>query len=189
MTAMGLRSSPRIGFTLGEMLVVLALVAALVGLSVPALRGALGRSELEHSAKQIRVELSRTRLEAIESGTCRQFRYQPGGNQYESGPYPAVDASVPGQPVDTPDGPPTIASTLPDGVLFLDPQSLAMETPLPSAAAVETWSEPVLFYPNGRSSNARLRLADQAGRTVSVILRGVTGGAVVGPVERAETPP
>jgi Tfp pilus assembly protein FimT len=46
------------------------------------------------------------------------------------------------------------------------------------------WSAPIVFYPNGRTSNARIRLSDQGEYFVDVSLRGLTGGARVGKIRR-----
>jgi hypothetical protein len=50
------------------------------------------------------------------------------------------------------------------------------------------WSSPVLFHPDGTTSDATVVLANDAGQTVRVTLRGLTGssnvsdvGAEVGP--------
>jgi prepilin-type N-terminal cleavage/methylation domain-containing protein len=45
------------------------------------------------------------------------------------------------------------------------------------------WSEPVLFYPTGRSDQAEFLLRDPDGYTVIVTLRGVTGAVTIGRVE------
>lgn len=79
----------RQGFTLIEILVVLALVVVLVSFSWPALQGTLQRSELESAAKQVTNELSQVRLKAIETGVAQKFRFQPGKGNYEITPCPA----------------------------------------------------------------------------------------------------
>lgn len=140
------RSSKRAGYTLTEMVIVAGVLAALAGLSWPALRGPLNKSRLRNAAKQVRVDLAKTRLKAIQTGVAHQFRYQPGDNQFEIAPLTAEDDT------ETPaygwtenhasdsngrsaadsagDGSPqvqAIRERLPEGVLFVDP-SLADET-------------------------------------------------------------
>lgn len=78
----------RRGFTLIEILVVLALVVVLASISWPALQGTFQRSELESAAKQVTNELSKVRLKAIETGVAQKFRFQPGKGSYEITPCP-----------------------------------------------------------------------------------------------------
>jgi prepilin-type N-terminal cleavage/methylation domain-containing protein len=49
--------------------------------------------------------------------------------------------------------------------------------------AGEVWSPPILFEPDGASTNASIRLLNDRGLQVVVTLNGLTGIATVGPVE------
>ncbi len=80
------------GYTLLEMLILVALLALVAGLCWPSLRRLSQKRELLESARQIRVELLRTRLDAIEAGSARQFRYQPGSGLFESSAFSLSDA-------------------------------------------------------------------------------------------------
>ena len=42
------------------------------------------------------------------------------------------------------------------------------------------WSEPIFFYPDGTSSNTQLMLRNREGRTITLMLRGLTGIVKVG---------
>jgi len=55
----------------------------------------------------------------------------------------------------------------------------------PTAAADETtaWAAPIYFYPDGITSTATVRLANEYGSTIDVSLRGLTGIATVGQVQ------
>jgi prepilin-type N-terminal cleavage/methylation domain-containing protein len=66
-----------------------------------------------------------------------------------------------------------------DPLIGLDPVSS-----LGGMSGEEEWSVPIVFYPNGRSSNARIRLTDQGEYYVDVSLRGLTGGARIGKIRR-----
>jgi hypothetical protein len=48
------------------------------------------------------------------------------------------------------------------------------------------WSAPIIFYPNGRTFNSRIRLHGEYGYYVDVMLRGLTGASRVGEVRRRE---
>jgi prepilin-type N-terminal cleavage/methylation domain-containing protein len=207
-------TAPR-GFTLVETLIVLAVLALLSSLSWPAVRGMLGKGELREAAKQVRVALVKARLGAIESGVAQSFRYLPGTERFEVVSLPtSLDEEKRPSPSRfrqrlSEDEP--IQGFLPQGVIFEenDPRVAAQASPRPLAAVERqvsplpsagegpgvrgrddaNWSTPIVFFPNGRSSNARIRLAGPRGLSVEVTLRGTNGATRVGPLERREERP
>ena len=74
--------TPRSGYTLLEVLLVMALLVALAGMAAPALFGPLENQRLRRSADIIRAEWTKARVRAMESGQTYVFRYQPSGTQY-----------------------------------------------------------------------------------------------------------
>lgn len=222
------------GYTLLEMVIVTAIVASLVALTIPALSSALGSSELGDAAKQLRTALAQARRQAIESGNPCQFRFQLGGSAFEvrlrrdaqtgqalsftsrktlTGSATAGLLQPPGGQQDTA----TRRYELAPGIRFEMPASggaaasaagqfglspraetvpqletNSTESPETVATApLETgrWSEPIVFYPNGSTTNARIRLVDGRQRHVEIRLRGLTGTATMGPVLREESSP
>jgi prepilin-type N-terminal cleavage/methylation domain-containing protein len=179
------------GYTLMEMLIVLAVLAALAAMSWPALRGSLEKSRLQNAAKQLGTEIVRARLRAIEMGRPYQLRFEPGGNRLEVGPCPTF-AEPTAATINNPEQEerPTEIE-LPEGVTFMasDPAAAAPE-PEPESAADQwsagEWSVPIVFQPSGRSSNARFRLSAGQNYSLEVTLRGLTGNATIGPLQRLE---
>ena len=81
-----------------------------------------------------------------------------------------------------------VEGELPHGVRFGDPNA----SDAPSATVEDSqrdsnaeWSSPILLYPNGRATSARLRLVGAKDAFVDVTLRGLTGVAKVGKPQRA----
>ena len=187
---------PHRGFTLLELIVVLAVLAVLAALSWPAVRGLLERSHLQSAAKQLRAVLVRARLDAMESGAVRQFRYQPGTGRYEISAAATLDAAEDAgsqsERGPAPGPKSVVADTLPGGAVFEGAERaedlLGAADPL-EALADGPWSAPVWFYPNGRTSSARYRLAGQRGYTIEVALCAVTGTVVIGELQQAEGQP
>jgi prepilin-type N-terminal cleavage/methylation domain-containing protein len=196
------------GYTLLEMIVVLGVLVALATLSWPMLRGVLDKSRVQEAAKQVGAVLGRARLKAIESGTVQQFRFQPGGQQFDISPYqgPQTDAATADQvnqaaiPDDSAAST-AVASiddgTLPDDVTrFQLPDGIAFFTPDTSQTSPDDvnaqpqddmgWAPPILFFPSGRSSNARIRLLGQQDLYVDLTLRGLTGTVAVNGVQQQQ---
>ncbi len=192
------RSTPlRCAYTLVEMLIVLAVLAVLTGLTWPSVRSMMGKGELRAGAKQVRSALARARLEAIESGVAQAVRYQPGaarfraspltmpGNESEKAPRSSgARRSRTSEPVE---------DRLPRGLWFADlkaaPSQNAQAPPASTGRTDDAdWATPIVFFPSGRSTNARVRLVSSSGYQVEVALRGLTGTAQIGPLERIEDP-
>lgn len=214
----------RQGFTLLELMLVLGLIVAIGGLSWPALRGPLANQRLHAAAKQVRVELARARLAAIESGEPQRFQFVPTGNAYRVGVDRVLLAPADGSQGADDNGPrltaggsesaPTALAPeavepqrwsefeLPAGVKFSEllveqivaptSQPLApasAEEELDPAVSGQTWSPPIVFHPDGTTQNAELSLQNERGMRIAVRLRGLTGGAVLGPLELVEDDP
>ncbi len=195
---MGRHGSPpsdRFAYTLLEMLIVLAVVAVLATLSWPAVRGMLRRDELRSAAKQVRAALTKARLNAMETGVSYRFRYRPGTGRFEVGPLPAsLDeediSSASARTRQRRDEVP--AEDAISGAWFAESASArdGSDTPAPRPTNDDAgWSAPTVFFPNGRSSNARIRLAGADGFSVEVSLRGLTGSTRISPPERLEERP
>ncbi len=181
------------------MLVVLGILVTVTALAQPALRGALGDNRLRSAATVVRVELAKARLRAMQSGIAQSFRYQLGKNRFQIVPAVAVEATQrdrsgrrsddirPATSVRQPiaaggartDG--TLeelaSQELPEGICF-EP---AADDPLAApVGAEEGWSDPIVFYPNGRTENAHIRIKGERNAVVDVLLRGLTGVATAG---------
>ena len=91
------------GYTLVEMLIVCAVLAALAGLSWPALRGTLAKARLQQAADDLQTTLRKTRTRAISGGEPIALQYEPGGRRYRVGEWdvllaPFDEESLPAAP-------------------------------------------------------------------------------------------
>jgi type II secretion system protein H len=182
------------GFTLVELLIVLAILVLMAGFSWPAVGGLLAKSELQSAAKQVRATLAQTRLKAMESGQVWQFRYQPGTRRFEIAPLVAsseepLDRRDPRRGRDESGAP--AETLLASGVRWESSEAAGAELrpTLPEETAESAWSAPLLFFPNGRTSPARLQLSGRRGLSVRLTLRGITGMVAIGDIRRVEPQP
>ena len=259
MTCPPRRPSAGRGFTLLELIVVVAILALVATMAWPSMRRMYTRGEIEDAAKQVREALARARLTAIETGTTQVFRFQPGTGRFEVVAKAAADGeadstvvvsdetglgdplgsssdfsgdpSALGDPMADPLFAEPVWEVLSHKIRFagqdLDDRTMARvnasenANPLESSLSTPTdqdfsgsglqanpllasdpltgldplssmggmsgeeeWSVPIVFYPNGRTSNARIRLSDQGEYYVDVSLRGLTGGARISKIRR-----
>lgn len=70
------------GFSLLELLIVLAILTTVAGLTIPAMRGTLDRGRLVSGAKDVQAALGKARSLAVRESGAVQFRYQLGGRRF-----------------------------------------------------------------------------------------------------------
>jgi len=196
----------RSGFSLVELLIVMAVLAAVAGLVLPSMRGPLDKSRLTGAAKELQASLAKARSLAIREGSQVAFRYEISGDRYVIDRIPApVNATItvledPSGATTTPSGlatesaeapkPPMdgtgesslISMTLregrlPVGVTFAEPVTSGLITSETSATSLRRWSDPIRFQPSGRTEDATIRIAGQRNFVVDVTLRGLTAMA------------
>ena len=131
-------SRQRPGYTLLELMIVLAILVTLLAVAWPNLRRPLGRGLLREAGQQLAQHVSDARMLAIESGQTLALRFEPGGSNYSIMPAEAanLDRESDQLAVDGLDEDPSatwtqseeveptplqIVGTLPHDITFVDP--------------------------------------------------------------------
>ena len=196
------------GFTLMEILLVLAIVVAVMAMAAPAFTGAIENQRLRNAADIVRTQFARAHVKAMKTGRIQVFRYEVGGTEFRLEPWVAGDDTLEAAQ-NTGFGPvqpqPTVAETqpgaeegtattdlrrqLPGDIIFVggdaaaESRSLEIEANMQgvSSGAAE-WSRPIMFYPDGATSDAYVIVASPRAAGIRVDLRGMTGTATVGDI-------
>ena len=186
------------GFTLLEMVLALTVIVAIAAITVPVVQRAYDDYDIKEAAEQMRVQLGRARIEAIDSGLTYQFRFEPGGRRYVLLPYEQEFAPATGYAATGNSSTAMLfkdSGSLAEGLAFysLDPEFSGVETVpqdlfegLPDAQLLAgiSWSLPLLFFPDGTAQHGGLLLTDQKGHSIPIGIRSLTGSPVIGPIER-----
>lgn len=190
-------------FTLLELMLVLAIIAAIGAIAFPAFQGIFDRQRLQASAEKIRLELDRARLTAMRTGQAQMFECAPGQGKFSVHPLTQqsdTTNSGEGAKVLTQTG--MIAETNENGTLMAAEQTalsgdvkeleekvtfvsciVATDSRAYSVAQQSTAGQVsttnigqvIIFYPDGSTSNAEVRLQNDRGEVRAVRLRGLTG--------------
>ena len=188
------------GYTLLELLLVLAILVILAATAAPFLRGTMQDAALRSAADTIRVELTKANVRAMKTGRIQVFRFEVGGTQFSVQRYAAADDEIEAAPavrgfgnaeeeIASPRLDKTTTVTLPEGVTFAAGEALvggraaSIEEDIRNANRFEgDWSQPILFYPDGSSSDAYVVVVNEREVGIRVNLRGMTGAATLGDI-------
>ncbi len=195
----------RNAFTLLELLLTLAILAAITAVSIPQVGLLLGDRRLVRAGDQLRVEMTRLRVDAMREGRVMMLEAMIEGATIRIKPfYSATDATESIDQTGSQSGlltganqgvvtavtvEPEVEETieLPEDVIVSAvgvvsaARSMEIEQ-LTIANQSEGWSRPILFYPDGSTSTAVVTLSNPAMGKVVVKIRGITGDVTVSEV-------
>jgi prepilin-type N-terminal cleavage/methylation domain-containing protein len=190
------RPPRRRGLTLIEICLVLTLLVVIASFAVPMLGGAVERRSLISGAGMLQAGWTRARLAAMQSGQTYVVRCQPKGSHFQ---VLSLDQLImpesQEQPPDDPDADETpydilrfFKTRLPSGVVFgrADVANSNQLTATVGSAGDGPWSAPILFRPDGTTSDASVLLVNEPGHTIRVTLRGLTGTSIASEVGKED---
>lgn len=191
-------SLPRTGLTLVELCIVLVLLVVIASFTAPIMQGTFSRAALSGASEKLRDGFSKARLAAMQSGQIHAFRFEPKGARWQIVPFDQLSLPETSQPVaDDPEAEQSPhdmlrlpQSRLPEKVIFAagDVAASAQVAALVGQQQDETWSAPILFNPDGTTSDASILLQNDREQTIRVTLRGLTGVASASDVGREAAP-
>lgn len=178
----------RRGLTLLELLLVVALLAVIASLATPSLGRAFSSVKLRRVGDEVLAAWTEARNTAIQSGQVQQFQFEPGTARYQIAPWTTPESA--GE-IAEPDLTNTQAlagekeTTDPEIVFetgqLVDEQSRTRSAGEPAevvslkASGGEAWSRPLLFFPDGTTSDASLTIKNKSEKYLRLHLRGLTG--------------
>src|SRR5947208_13714092 len=83
--------SPRRGYTLMELLLVLAILVIAAAVTAPSFGRTLRRMAVTSAANDVRTALTKAHVLAMKTGRTRVFQYELGGSKYKIEAYVAGD--------------------------------------------------------------------------------------------------
>lgn len=174
------------GFTLLELIIVLAVMIAVAAMSLPMLQRSFSGQKLDKGGDLVRAHMGLARVNAIRNGEIYAFYYQIEGPAFRVAPFNAetID-SLQDVPLDEDQRTSNFdfgEDLLPREVRF----SMALtNTDARAAAAMVSANfqpgdmRPILFYPDGTSQTAKVILQNKENDAVQVTLRGLTGTTTI----------
>lgn len=191
----------RKGFTLLELLLTMTVLAAIAAVSIPHLGLLLGDRRLVRAGEQVRIEMTRVRVDAMRQGRVMMIETINGGNSIRIRPFQSVADAT--EAIDQTGSQSALLSGAKQGTMITvatDSTQRLVELPVEvsvesvnvvsAARAMEIerlsiaelagrWSRPILFYPDGSTSTAVVVLKHQSFGRLTVRLRGITGEATL----------
>jgi len=180
----------RRGFTLFEIILVMAVLVILAGLSYPSLENMYGYYRVQAAADTLRGNWAEARTRAMEEGRPYRFAVVLGKGNFRVAPDGAEFwAGSDAAPADS-GTPPLIASdALPKGIRFRrvdGPRGDADSNTIVPTEGIDPgqWSPLATFLPDGTArDDVAIVLEAEGARPVVVKLRALTGGVSVRPLQ------
>jgi len=175
----------RPGYTLLELMLVMAIIVFLATLAYPSMAGLSGPVKLNGAADAVRSAWAQARAKAVEEGRPYRFAVVPGKGNFRIAP--DSEDSWNGGEASGPDGPGLVQEeALPPGVCFSRSGEGAGPPPgndtvlPPGSVSPGQWSKVVVFNPDGTASeDVEILFQFRNLRPLRVHLRALTGGVKV----------
>lgn len=179
------------GYTLMEMLLVLAIVVIAAAAVAPRMTGMLRSVTLTSAANTVRAELTRAHVTAMKTGRAQVFSYEVGGRKFKVESWVGGDDAIEGAGREDGGSAPAAAKnmpdrTLPEGTKFAAGDSAAESRSEKISQEMQsdaTWSRPIMFYPDGSAGDAYIVVGNEHNAGIRVDLRGMTAAVRVSEIK------
>jgi len=182
------------GFTLFELIVVMAVISVIAAMAAPAVLSRVRANAVAQGAESVRDILSRARTYAIDGGIDYQFRFEPSGRNFVVLPMelePSDSNST--MPGDLASNYLRLSGELDEGFRLMPAASSLSAIESLEAAwfgqldnalqlSQTNWSSPIIFRFDGTADDGQFRLVTDTKLAADVSVRGLTGAVAVSSV-------
>jgi prepilin-type N-terminal cleavage/methylation domain-containing protein len=167
----------RHGYTLMELLAVVAILTALGGILVPTLSGFGGDTKVKAGADAVRARLSEARAAAIEQGRPYRVAVSEDGTRVRVAPDELGFADFEPLGEEGTTGPVIVEDALPDTVTAVP----VFDEGAQAVVDEDGWVRVVTFLPDGtcREATAAVEVREPGVHAMLIRVRGLTGAATV----------
>ena len=175
-------ANSRCGFSLLELILVMAILLAFAAMALPTVQRSLSRQGVQKGADMFRAALGKARVRAIRSGKVYAVFYAPNSSYFSVAAFDkaAEQNGLAGQRIQEIENRAATEAygddMLPRRVRFAAGNvEIDGRASLTLSSGSNTSIRPILFYPDGSSQDAKIILQNENGDMVQVYLRGLTG--------------
>lgn len=186
--------------TLIEIMLVLAVMVLFAATAWPLVERSLADQRLRDAADMICAEWSQARAKAMTSGAAYRFCYTSGEQAFrlekcDTGQAADLLSPLQNSAAATADG---NKSLLPDKIVFYEGKVIDESVQADASQNLETIQAdqqafadglpdaPIVFYPDGTCTSARLVLRNEYDRALALTIRGLTAAAAIGEIYKVE---
>ena len=145
------------GFSLLEMMIVLAVLAGMAAIAYPLVSRPLSKIRLKSAAQEVTNELSKARISSMQSGVPLVFRVQMKTGHFQLSRNFNSEESENESEEESEENFKTEEGDLPSGVCFESVENAK----LPEEDTDESgWTNVAIFYPNGDTTDSIIELSD-----------------------------
>ncbi len=181
------RSNSRCGFSLLELILVIAVLIVFASLAMPMVLQTFQRQGLVKGCDRIRGEMGKARVRAMRTGKVHALYFVAGQPWFVVAPYEEAreqNTKAAERLQSLANRPPysdTEEDLLPRGVIFSNNAEAVVDARAAQTVAdnEESALQTVFFYPDGTAQDARVTLQNEKGSKRDVVVRGLTGTAVL----------
>jgi len=172
------RQAARSGFTIMELLVVLALLLLLAAITLPSFAGLRGNAKQKAAADLVRTRIANARTRAMETGVPHRLAISSDGTRIRLAPDVAEFASLPASKSGN------LSADVNEDLLDKATAGLSNEDGTDNTGgSADDWKTIATFKPDGTcvEDNAFITLNEDGFPPLKIHLRGVTGTARILP--------
>jgi prepilin-type N-terminal cleavage/methylation domain-containing protein len=177
------RFALRRGYTLFEVMLVMAIIVSVIGAAVPIFRNSFEVERMRKGADVLRTAWSKARLQAMTSGLTHVFRFEYQSDHFVVAVWDTGESETENSSATTVLEQP---GELPEGITFHAAEKV-VDARAAQADSADTQNAPqIFFYSDGTTSTAQVLITNNGERFIKVQLRGMTGISHEGDVVTAD---
>jgi prepilin-type N-terminal cleavage/methylation domain-containing protein len=168
----------RLGFTLFELMLVMAVLVIAFCLALPAIQPMISTNDLQAASDSIQSRWTEMRTRAIAEGQPYRFAIQEKTGKFKIAPDTKEHWGSDGKTAEVAGDVPALVvqETLPGKIVFQKYEATCCDSCATGQSLSGGWSHVLTFLPNGQAQeDVQITFGKEGARSLTLVMRGATG--------------